>query len=98
MLDLSNFRLEFENNIVIIARFFARINYLPKFVTKNALFEFFRLEFQKTDVIFEINILEIFKNEFLTYATNFGINSTFSKGPGSAYFERPGQGPLYKNC
>ena len=45
MLGLSNFRLEFENNIVIIARFFARINYLPKFVTKNALFEFFRLEF-----------------------------------------------------
>ena len=97
MLDLSNFGLQFENNVVIIARVFTRINYLPKFVTKNAL-SFLGQNFRKLMSYFEINILEFFKNEFLIHATNFGINSTFSKGPGSAYFERPGQGPLYKNC
>ena len=29
---------------------------------------------------------------------NFGIESTFSKGPGSAFSEGPGSGPLYKAC
>ena len=58
----------------------------------------FGLEFEKAVVISEISTLEFRKNEFLTHAVNFGIGSTFSKGPGSSFSEAPGSGtgPLYK--
>ena len=58
----------------------------------------FRLEFQKTIVIFETP--EFAKNESLTHTINSGIGSAFSKGLGSAFSEGPvpGSGPLYKVC
>ena len=46
----------------------------------------FGLEFEKAVVISEISTLEFRKNEFLTHAVNFGIGSTFSKGPGRVQF------------
>ena len=60
----------------------------------------FRLEFQKTIIIFEISTLKLVKNESLTHTVNFGIGSAFSKGLGSAFSEDPGLGlgPLYKVC
>ena len=60
----------------------------------------FGLEFQKAIVIFEISTLEFVKNESLTYTVIFGIGSTFSKVPWSAFSETrgPGPGPLYKAC
>ena len=53
----------------------------------------FRLEFQKTIVIFETP-------EFANHTINSGIGSAFSKGLGSAFSEGPvpGSGPLYKVC
>ena len=50
------------------------------------------LEFEKTIVIFEISTLELVKSEFLTHTANFGIGSTFAKGPGWSLV------PLYKVC
>ena len=69
---------------------------MPKFWTKNALFGYFGLEFQKTIVIFEISTLEFAKIESLTYTMNFDIGSVFSEGPRSAFSEGPGS--LYKVC
>ena len=46
--------------------------------------DIFRLKFLKTMIIFEINTL---KNEFSTYAVNFGIRFTFYKGPGYTFSE-----------
>ena len=42
----------------------------------------------------------ICQNEHLIHTINFGIGSTFSKVPGSAFSEGPGlgPGPLYKVC
>ena len=54
------------------------------------------LKFDKTMVIFEINTLEFVKNEFLAIPVTFGIGFVFSKGPGSAFSEGSGRGPLYK--
>ena len=45
------------------------------------------VEFLKTIVIFEISTLELVKHEFLTHTVNFGIGSTFSKGPVSAFLK-----------
>ena len=56
----------------------------------------FRLEFQKTIVIFEICTLEFVINQSLTHTVNFVIWSAFSKGPWSTFSEGPG--PLYKVC
>ena len=53
----------------------------------------FRLEFQKTFVIFEISTFEFVKNELLTHTKNFGMESAFSKGPGSSFSEDSGLGP-----
>ena len=63
-------------------------------------FEIFRLEFQKTIVVFETSTLEVVKNQFLIHTVNFCIESTFSKDPRSAFFEGQGLGlgTLYKNC
>ena len=60
----------------------------------------FRLDFEKTIVIFEISTLKFTKNVFLTSARNFGIGSAFSNGPGSTFSEGPGPSPipLYKVC
>ena len=56
----------------------------------------FRLEIQKTSVIFEISTLDFVKNESLYHTVNFGIGSAFLKGPGSTCSEgtSPGPGPL----
>ena len=45
----------------------------------------FGLTFKETIVIFEISTLEFVRYEFLTHTVNFGIGSTFSKGPGPLY-------------
>ena len=62
--------------------------------------DIFGLEFLKTIVEFEISTLKFVKIKFLTHTVNFGIGCTFSKGPGSAFYEDPGPGPgpLYKVC
>ena len=39
----------------------------------------FRLEFQKTIVIFEMNTLKFVISESLTHTRNFGIGFAFSK-------------------
>ena len=51
-------------------------------------------------VIFEISTLKFVKNESLNHTVNFGIESTFSNGPWSAFSEgrSPGPGLLYKVC
>ena len=54
----------------------------------------FGLEFENNIVIFEISTLEIVKYESLTNTVNFGIESAFSKGPGYAFSEVPGPGPV----
>ena len=43
----------------------------------------FRPEFEKAIDIFEISNLKFLKNESLTHAVNFGVKSSFSKGPES---------------
>ena len=50
--------------------------------------------------MFGIGIIEFVKIESLTYTVDFGIGSTFSKGPGPAFSEGPGPGPglLYNVC
>ena len=40
-----------------------------------------RLELKRTTVIFEISILKLVKNEFLTHTVNFGKRSASSRGP-----------------
>ena len=62
----------------------------PKFGTKNALFGYFWARNLNNYVIFEFSTLEFVKNESLTYAVNFTIESAFSKSPGSAFSEGPG--------
>ena len=52
----------------------------------------FELNFKKTIVMFDINTLKFVKNEFWTHRMNFGIESSFSKGPQCALFESPGVG------
>ena len=44
--------------------------------------------------------LEFVENEFLTHTGNFGIESAFFNGSGSAFSQGPGPdlGPLYKVC
>ena len=56
----------------------------------------FRLEFQKTIVIFEIKTLDFAKFVFLVHTVNFGIGSGFSEGLRFAFSEDPS--PLYKVC
>ena len=60
----------------------------------------FGLEFQKTVVIFEISTFKFVKTESLTHTVNFGIGTTFSKGPASPFSGGPGTGTglLYKVC
>ena len=67
-----------------------------KFGTKNALFGYF----YKTIVVFEISTLKFAKNEFLTHTVKFGVESAFSIGPGSAFFQGPDPclGLLFKLC
>ena len=49
-------------------------------------FSIFGLEYKKKNIVlFEISTFEFIKNEFLTNIVNFGIGSTFSKGPGSTF-------------
>ena len=79
---------------------FVKKHKMPKFGTKNVLFGFFGLEFQKAIVKFEVSTLEFFQNEFFIHRLNFGIGSIFSKGLGSTFSQDPGPGPdlLYKLC
>ena len=59
---------------------------MPKFGTKNALFDCFWLKFKKkTNVIFEISTLGFVKSECLTHTVNFLKESSFSKGLGSVF-------------
>ena len=60
----------------------------------------FGLEFQKTVVIFEISTFKFVKTESLTHTVNFGIGTTFSKGPASPFSGGTGTGTglLYKVC
>ena len=60
----------------------------------------FGLEFWKIIVIFEISTLKVVISESLTHTENFGIESAFSKDPGSGFSEAPGSGPdlPYKVC
>ena len=62
--------------------------------------DIFELEFEKTIIIFESSTHRSYKNEFLTYILNFGIEPAFSKGPGSTLSEGPcpGPGPHCKLC
>ena len=62
--------------------------------------DIFELEFEKTIIIFESSTHRSYKNEFLTYILNFGIEPAFSKGPGSTFSEGPcpGPGPHCKLC
>lgn len=66
-----------------------------KFGIKNTVFEcVLGLNFKKNYCyIFEINTLDIAKNEFLANRVKFSKRFTFSKGPGSAFTERVGPGP-----
>ena len=54
----------------------------------------------KNIVLFEVSTLEFIKNEFLTRRMNFGIGSSFSKGPESTFLKGAGPGPcpLCKVC
>ena len=75
---------------------------MSKFGIKNVLFHiwvFLGWNF-KNLLSFEISTLEFVKHEHLIHTINFGIGSTFSKVPGSAFSEGPGlgPGPLYKVC
>ena len=60
----------------------------------------FGLEFQKTVVICQISTFKFVKTESLTHTVNFGIGTTFFKGPGSPFSGGPGTGTglLYKVC
>ena len=60
----------------------------------------FRLQFQKTLVVFEISTLKFVKNDFLINTMNFGIGFAFSNGLRSPFSEGPGPGQrqLYKAC
>ena len=51
----------------------------------------FRMQFQKDIVIFEINTLEFGENKSVANTENFGMGSVFSKGrgPGSLYKVNP---------
>ena len=73
---------------------------MPKFETKNALFWYFWLEFEKTIAMFEISAFKFVKHKFLTHPVNFGIEFVFSKALGSTFSEGlgPGQGSFYKVC
>ena len=46
---------------------------------------------KKTTVIFEISILALVNNAFLTYTTTFGTGFVLSKGSGYVFYE--GAGP-----
>ena len=65
---------------------------------KLPYFGLFKLEFQKTIVIFETSTLRINKSEFLTIIVDFGVGFAFSKGPGSAFSECSGPALLYEVC
>ena len=52
----------------------------------------FGLQFEKAIALSEINTLEFVKCQSLTHTANFGIGSTFFKGPGS------GPDLPYKGC
>ena len=75
---------------------------MPKFGTKNALFGYFLARILKSycHIWNHILYLKFVISEFLTHTVNFGIGSTFFKGPGSALSEGLGLGlgPLYKVC
>ena len=53
----------------------------------------FKLDFWKT-ILFQISTLGFAKNIFLTHTVNFGVGSTFSKGPESPVSESVGPSPL----
>ena len=56
-----------------------------KSVTKTNLLKYFWAAILKAIVIFGISTLKFVKNKFLVNTANFGIGSTFSKGPGSTF-------------
>ena len=63
------------------------------YVSKMLYFEFFGLEFENNIVIFEIGTFKFAKNNLLMHTMNFGIESPFSKCPGSAFSQC--LGPLW---
>ena len=79
--------------ICLIAKFLKKqkcLNLGPKI----SFLGIFGLGFENNIVIFEISTLEIVKYESLTNTVSFGIESAFSKGPGYAFSEVPGPGPV----
>ena len=65
---------------------------MPKLGTKIAFFDYFWARIFKTIVIFEVSKLKFVKSQFLTHTVSFGIELSFSKGPGSVFPESPGLG------
>ena len=53
---------------------------------QNTLLGYFGSDLKKAIVIYKISTLKLIKYEFLTNNVIFGIGSTFSEGPGSAFF------------
>ena len=51
------------------------------------------LEFEQAIAICGISTLEFLKNESLSHIVTFGIESVFSKGPGSSFPEGLGSRP-----
>ena len=71
---------------------------MSKFGTKMPYLGIFGLEFLESIAIFEISTLKFVISESLTHIVNFGIGSTFSKGPGSAFSKGLCPDPLCKVC
>ena len=70
-----------------------------KIIYQECFFWYFWSGTLKT-VIFETSTSEFVKSKFLTYAVNFGIDSTLVKRLGSTFSQGPGlsSDPLYKAC
>ena len=80
------FGLEFEKSLSYLKPSILNLSNFQVIGPKLPSLSIFKLEFEKSSVIFEINTLEFIKIKFLTFLVNFDIASTFSKGPGSQFF------------
>ena len=80
------FGLEFEKSLSYLKPSILNLSNFQVIGPKLPSLSIFKLEFEKSTVIFEINTLEFIKIKFLTFLVNFDIASTFSKGPGSQFF------------
>ena len=86
------FGLEFEKSLSYLKPSILNLSNFQVIGPKLPSLSIFKLEFEKSSVIFEINTLEFIKIKFLTFLVNFDIASTFSKGPGSQFFWRSESG------